>query len=63
LTQNGKFAEAAQNFKNGGDAEKVRVYEKLDKKWHCHGMFDLTDSWTESDRRRDVFKFKLEKTR
>jgi len=63
LTQNGKFEKAAQNFKNGGDAEKVRVYEKLDKKWLAMGMFDLTDSWTESDGRRDVFKFKLEKTR
>jgi hypothetical protein len=64
LTRNGKFYYAAQNFKRGKrDAEKVRVYEKIRSGiWAYNGVFNLTDSWTESDNRRKVFKFKLEVT-
>lgn len=64
LTRNGKFHNAAKNFKKGRrDAEKVRVYEKIKPGiWAYNGVFNLTDSWTESDGTRNVFKFKLEAT-
>jgi len=62
LTRNGKFHYAAQHFKKGRrDAEKVRVYEKIKPGiWAYNGVFNLTDSWTESDGTRKVFKFRLE---
>lgn len=61
LTQNGKFHKAAQAYKRGERAaEVVRVYEKIKKGiWSYNGMFHLVDSWQESDRHRQVFKFKL----
>ncbi len=61
LTQNGKFHEAAQWYKEGRrSAERVRVYEKLrDGVWADNGWFLLVDSWRESDGKRSVFKFKL----
>ncbi len=61
LTQNGKFHEAAQWYKEGRrSAERVRVYEKLrDGVWADNGWFLLVDSWQESDGKRSVFKFKL----
>lgn len=61
LTQNGRFHEAAQRFKQGqGLPERVRVYEKLKKGiWSYNGVFHLVDSWTERDAQRVVFKFKL----
>lgn len=64
LTQNGKFHEAAQQFKEGlRTAERVKVYEKLQEGvWLYHGMFLLTDSWIQSDGVRNVFKFKLTAT-
>jgi len=60
-TQNGKFHYAAQKTKkNQRPAERVRVYEKIRKGiWSYNGVFHLIDSWTESDERRKVFKFKL----
>lgn len=62
LTQNGKFHEAARQFKQGDrTAERVKVYENLKTgKWVYHGMFLLTDSWIKHDGKRNVFKFKLE---
>jgi hypothetical protein len=61
LTQNGKFFEAAQRFKRGEALpERVRVYEKLKKGiWSYNGVFHLQDSWTERDKHRVVFKFRL----
>ncbi len=61
LTQNGKFSEAAQDFKDGRrPPERVRVYEKLRKGiWSYNGVFHLVDSWQETDANRKVFKFKL----
>lgn len=62
ITRNGKFHHAAQNFKKGKrDIEKVKVYEKIKSGiWAYNGIFNLTDSWIESDGKRKVFKFRLE---
>ena len=61
LTENGKFHKVAQDFKKGfRHAERVRVYEKLNRGiWSYNGVFHLIDSWIEDDRKRKVFKFKL----
>jgi hypothetical protein len=61
LTQNGKFHEAAQAYKQRGrPVERVRVYEKLrDGLWADNGWFLLVDSWREQQGQRTVFKFKL----
>jgi hypothetical protein len=61
LTQNGRFHQAAQDFRAGRrPAERVRVYEELRSGiWSYNGVFDLIDSWKEHDGRRQVFKFKL----
>jgi len=61
LTENGKFHLAAQEYKRGlQPPARVRVYEKiLGGVWSFNGLFDLVDSWRESDGRRQVFKFKL----
>jgi hypothetical protein len=61
LTQNGLFNDAAQAFKGGEKrASQVRVYEKIkDGIWSYNGLFELVDSWTETDGNRRVFKFKL----
>ena len=60
-TQNGKFHEAAQQAKAGKrPPELVRVYEKIRSGiWADNGLFELIDSWTEHDGKRNVFKFKL----
>lgn len=62
LTPNGKFHMAAKRFKKGlRKPEKVRVYEKIKSGiWAYNGVFNLTDSWIESDGKRNVFKFRLE---
>jgi len=60
LTENGNFEKAALAVKKGGDPERVRVYEKIKKGiWSYNGVFHLVDSWTERDKHRLVFKFKL----
>lgn len=61
LTENGKFHKATQDCRQGRRApERVRVYEKLNVGiWSYSGLFHLVDSWTESDGKRNVFKFKL----
>jgi hypothetical protein len=61
LTENGKFHEAAQEFKdNKKGPDIVKVYEKIkDGIWTDNGYFHLIDSWTEHDGTRLVFKFKL----
>lgn len=61
LTQNGRFHEAAQGYKDGlRSPERVRVYEKLRQGiWSYNGVIHLVDSWQEDDGNRKVFKFKL----
>ncbi len=61
LTENGKFHQAAQRFKTGKKGpDIVKVYEKIKAGiWTDNGFFHLVDSWIESDRIRNVFKFKL----
>lgn len=61
LTENGKFYQAAENFKNGlATPEKIRVYEKIKTGiWIDNGLFHLVDSWMELSGSRQVFKFKI----
>ena len=62
LTQNGRFAGAADQFKQGeADAELIRVYEKIQTGiWVFNGVFHLVDARRESDGTREVFRFRLE---
>ena len=64
LTQNGKFFEAAERFKDGFQKpELVKVYEKIkDGIWVYNGVFELVDAWIEESGNRNVFKFKLQIT-
>lgn len=64
LTQNGKFYEAAINFKNGIiSPELIRVFEKIkDGIWVYNGIFELIDAWMEISNGREVFKFKMQIT-
>lgn len=61
LTQNGRFFQAASEYKSGKTAtELVRVYEKIkDGIWVYNGVFELVDAWLENIGGRKVFKFKL----
>jgi 5-methylcytosine-specific restriction endonuclease McrA len=61
LTQNGKFHEAAQQYRCGKRSpERVRVYEKIQAGiWSYNGVFHLIDSWRERDEYRQVFKYRL----
>lgn len=61
LTQNGRFHAAAESAKAGRrPPERVRAYEKIRPGiWADNGIFELVDSWIESDGKRRVFKFKL----
>lgn len=61
LTENGKFFQAAINFKNNKqEAEPIKVYEKIkDGIWVYNGIFQLVDAWREKSDTRMVFKFKL----
>jgi hypothetical protein len=61
LTENGKFARAAREYKEGKrEPELVRAYEKLHQGvCSYNGTFLLVDAWREDDGLRKVFKFKL----
>jgi len=61
LTENGKFHQAASEYKAGKrQPERVRVYEKIKQGiWSNNGVFHLVDSWKEMCNERQVFKFKL----
>ena len=61
LTQNGRFASAAERFKQGtSDTEPVRVYEKIQSGiWVYNGEFHLVDAWRDHDGERQVFRFRL----
>jgi hypothetical protein len=62
LTENGRFLRSAREAKQKRKPPRlVRVYEKLrDGIWSYNGQFLLTDAWSEEDKGRQVFKFKLE---
>jgi hypothetical protein len=64
LTQNGLFAQAAEEYKAGKrNAEIVRVYEKiLPGVWSEKGFFRLVDYKFIKDGNRSVFRFILEET-
>lgn len=64
LSENGKFYNAAMQYKNGNkSAELVKVYEKMKPGiWSYNGIFKLVDAWQEETNGRNVFKFKLELT-
>lgn len=61
LTQNGRFHNAAQEYKTGRrQPERIRAYEKIKQGiWSYNGVFHLVDSWREQTTGRTVFKFKL----
>ncbi len=66
LTQNGFFAKAVDDYKNGElDSEVVRVYEKLfDGVWSEKGFFKLIDYKYQNDNsNRKVFKYILEEAK
>jgi hypothetical protein len=62
LTQNGLFAKAANECKQGNrEPEVVRVYEKIKTGiWVYNGLFLLADVWREQSGGRSVYKFRLE---
>jgi hypothetical protein len=64
LTENGKFFQAAMQYKDGQkSAELIKVYEKIKNGiWVYNGVFELIDSWIEKSEGRNVFKFKLHVT-
>jgi hypothetical protein len=62
-TENGKFLVAAEEARSGARPEPVRVYERVcDGIWAFNGDFSLVDAWKENDGRREVYKFRLERT-
>ena len=60
LTENGRFFQAASDYKKGlSEAKLVKVYEKLrDGIWVFNGYFSLVDAFEELAERR-VYKFML----
>lgn len=62
LTPNGKFEQAALQFKNAlREPELVRVYEKIKNGiWTYNGVFRLVDAYELQSGPRTVFKFRLE---
>jgi len=61
VTQNGRFYAAAHRAQTDGEAEIVRVYEKVRPGiWVFNGVFRLTDGWAEQIDGRRVFKIRLE---
>ena len=61
LTENGKFANAANYFKDGlQQSEKVRAYQKIKKDiWAFNGIFDLVEVFEKISNNRIVHKFEL----
>ena len=60
-TENGKFFQAALDYKEGvKEPSKVQVYRKLRKGiWVDMGFYDLIDAYEKQDLERKVFKFLL----
>ena len=61
LTENGKFAKAANYFKDAlQQSEKIRAYQKIKSGiWSFNGVFDLVDVSQEKSNNRIVHIFKL----
>jgi HNH endonuclease len=61
-TQNGLFWKAAlAHKKKGTPPELVKVYEKIRTGiWAFAGLFELVDAWSQKEKGRTVFKFKLQ---
>ena len=60
-TENGKFWSAAKACEQGGNAERVRVYEKIKAGiWAYNGTFQLMSAWMELSKSRKVVKFRME---
>jgi hypothetical protein len=63
LTANGKFYEAAKKAEEGETPELVHVYEKIKPGiWSFNGVFKLVSADIVNEKKRKVFKFKLEIT-
>jgi len=65
-TENGKFFRDAIAYKEGRrkKAKLVKVYEKISRGiWSYKGFFELIDANIVSDRKRNVFKFSLNRSR
>jgi len=62
LTENGKFFQAAENYKEGKrKPAKIKVYRKIRKGvWVDMGFYSLIDGFVSPDGKRNVFKFILE---
>ncbi len=61
-TENGKFFNAAMDFKSGrrAKAELVKIYEKISRGiWSYKGFFELVDTAMVMSDKRKVFKFYL----
>ena len=60
-TENGKFFQAALDYKEGiKEPSQVQVYRKLRKGiWVDMGFYDLIDAYEKQDLERKVFKFLL----
>jgi hypothetical protein len=65
LTENGKFYEAAMQYKSGDlKPEVVQVYEKISQGvWCDRGRYELIDAVIVGDGNRNVFKFFLKPAR
>jgi hypothetical protein len=61
LTENGKFLQAAQNYKEGSrEPAAIKVYRKIRKGvWVDMGLYDLVDTFEKFDGARKVQKFLL----
>ena len=61
MTENGKFFDAAEQFKKGlRDAEVIRVHEKIMSGILAFAdTFELLDAWPKQSGGRRVYKFKL----
>lgn len=60
-TENGRFYQAAMQYRQGKKAKIIKVYEKIKSGiWVYNGYFKLTDAWIEKSGSRNVFKFKFE---
>ena len=62
LTENGKFFQAAENYKEGKrEPAKIKVYRRIQRGiWVDMGFYSLIDGFESSDGKRNVFKFILE---
>ena len=60
-TENGKFFQAALDYKHGfREPSRIQVYRKLRKGiWVDMGFYDLIDAYEKNDQKRKVFKFLL----